>query len=188
MSVSFRRVVFGLVAVTLTAIVPVVAAAAPPQFPILKPLVQQLLKPPVQPGPQFPNKPFPNQQLPPNFQQPGPQVQKLIVGGYWSPTLKAQFRVEQFFLPQHGQFVGVRLTSEPAWNSPLRTLGLQAGDVITRLDGVRVDNTAQLENHYGWTNVRFIKTGSQTVRIGDVYIPSNVVVSPGPNWPNGNAP
>jgi hypothetical protein len=117
-----------------------------------------------------------------------PQIQKLVVGGSYSPTLGAEFRVETFFLPAFGQFTGVRLVSVPDWNSPLRTLGLQPGDVITRLDGVRVDNLAQLENHYNWTQVRYIKTGTQIVRIGNIFINNNVGPLPGPMVPGGNAP
>lgn len=118
-----------------------------------------------------------------------PQIQKMIVGGSYSPTLGAEFRVENFFLPAFGQFTGVRLVSVPEWNSPLRTLGLQPGDVITRLDGVRVDNLAELENHYNWTQVRYIKTGTQIVRIGNIFInQNNVGPLPGPMVPGGNAP
>jgi hypothetical protein len=102
-----------------------------------------------------------------------PQKLKMVIGGSYSPALGAEFRVENFFLPAFGQFTGVRLVSAPEWNSPLRMLGLQAGDVITRLDGIRVDNLAQLENHYSWTEVRYIKTGTQTVRIGKIFINQN---------------
>lgn len=102
-----------------------------------------------------------------------PQGYKMVIGGSYSPALGAEFRVENFFLPAFGQFTGVRLVSAPNWNSPLRKLGLQAGDVITRLDGVRVDNLGELENHYSWTEVRYIKTGSQMVRIGNIFINNN---------------
>jgi len=117
-----------------------------------------------------------------------PQIQKMVVGGSYSPTLGAEFRVENFFLPAFGQFTSVRLVSVPEWNSPLRNLGLQPGDVITRLDGVRVDNLAELENHYSWTQVRYIKTGTQIVKIGNIFINQNVGPMPGPMVPGGNAP
>ncbi|MDX1964256.1 MAG: hypothetical protein SFX18_13970 [Pirellulales bacterium] len=109
---------------------------------------------------------------------------------YTSLKLKAQFRVENFFLPAFGNFTAVRLVSIPAPDSPLNALGLQPGDVITRLDGIRTDNLAQLENHYSWTQVRYIKTGTQQVLIGNIYI--NPVAppfpGPGPFIPGGNAP
>ena len=104
----------------------------------------------------------------------------MVVGGSYSPSLGAEFRVENFFLPAFGQFTGVRLVSVPSFDSPLRNLGLQPGDVITRLDGVRTDNLNELENHYSWTQVRYIKTGSQTVRIANILINGGVqpIVNP----------
>lgn len=117
-----------------------------------------------------------------------PQGYKMVVGGSYSQALGAEFRVETFNLPAFGQFIGVRLVSAPNWNSPLRNLGLQAGDVITRLDGVRVTNLTELENHYSWTEVRYIKTGSQTVRISSIFINNNVGPQPSPFVPGGNAP
>ena len=102
-----------------------------------------------------------------------PQGYKMIAGGSYSASLGAEFRVETFHLPAFGQFTGVRLVSVPDANSPLRTLGLQPGDVITRLDGVRADNLAELENHHSLTQVRYIKTGTQTVRIGNIFINNN---------------
>jgi len=115
-----------------------------------------------------------------------PQTYKLIAGGSYSPSLGAEFRVETFNLPAFGQFTGVRIVSEPSFDSPLRKLGLQAGDVITRMDGVRTDNLAQLENHYSWTQIRYIKTGTQMVRIGSIFIGNGV--QPIINPIGGNAP
>lgn len=117
-----------------------------------------------------------------------PQTYKMIVGGSYSPSLGAEFRVETFNLPAFGQFTGVRLVSVPSFDSPLRNLGLQPGDVITRMDGVRTDNLAELENHYSWTQIRYIKTGTQTVRIANIFIGNNVGPQPGPFVPGGNAP
>ncbi len=119
-----------------------------------------------------------------------PQGYKMVIGGSYSQALGAEFRVENFSLPAFGQFTGVRLVSAPNWNSPLRKLGLQAGDVITRLDGVRVDNLGELENHYSWTEVRYIKTGSQMVRIGSIFINQNNGGGPivNPIIGGGNAP
>lgn len=117
----------------------------------------------------------------------GPPQYKLIAGGSYSPSLGAEFRVETFSLPAFGQFTGVRLVSAPNWNSPLRKLGLQPGDVITRMDGVRTDNLAELENHYSWTQIRYIKTGTQTVRIANIFIGNGTqpIVNP---IGGGNAP
>ena len=114
------------------------------------------------------------------FANEPPQTYKLIFGGSYSPSLGAEFRVETFNLPAFGQFTGVRLVSVPSFDSPLRNLGLQPGDVITRLDGVRTDNLNELENHYSWTQVRYIKTGSQTVRIANILINGGVqpIVNP----------
>jgi len=119
-----------------------------------------------------------------------PPVQKYtLINAYYSPSLRAQFRVETFNLPAFGQFVGVRLVSQPDFGSPLNTLGLNAGDVITRLDGVRVDNLAELENHFSWTQIRYIPTGSQNVLIGNIFINNpGVPAGPGPFVPGGNAP
>jgi hypothetical protein len=124
-------------------------------------------------GDGVPEESAPNLSEPAPMGSEAPQAYRMVVGGSYSPSLGAEFRVENFFLPAFGQFTGVRLVSTPNFNSPLRNLGLQAGDVITRLDGVRVDNLAELENHYSWTQVRYIKTGSQTVRIGNIFINPN---------------
>lgn len=92
------------------------------------------------------------------------------IGAYYSPALKAQFRIEQFFLPAYGTFVAARMVSEPDFDSPLRGAGLAAGDVITRLDGVRVTNLGELERHFDSTVVRFIKTGTTFPRDAHIFI------------------
>jgi S1-C subfamily serine protease len=121
-----------------------------------------------------------------------PQVKSTYssVGAYYSPTLGAQFRVETLFLPAFGNFTAVRMVSLPDAGSPLNALGLQPGDVITRLDGIRTDNLAELENHYSLTQVRYIKTGTQNVLIGTINIVPAVAPAPmpGPVAPVGNAP
>lgn len=63
-------------------------------------------------------------------------------------------------------------------DSPLRKLGLDVGDVVTRLDGVAVDTEKfeqdkiwqlpELENHYGPTEVKWIKQGKHLVQVGQI--------------------
>ncbi|MEZ6066979.1 MAG: hypothetical protein R3B90_15035 [Planctomycetaceae bacterium] len=89
---------------------------------------------------------------------------------YFSPRLGARFIVEQMFLPQFGAFVAVRLVSQPEPGSPLLQLGLQPGDVITRLDGLRADNLAELERHILQTSVRYIRTGTDCVHEDVIFI------------------
>jgi hypothetical protein len=89
---------------------------------------------------------------------------------YFSPRLGARFLIQPMFLPQFGQFFGARLVSLPEPGSPLLQLGLSEGDVITRLDGLPVRDTWELERHVFETSVRFIRDGEQVVRRGTMYI------------------
>ena len=56
------------------------------------------------------------------------------------------------------------------------------GDVITRLDGIPATNYAELDRHYSWTAVRYIKQGTRYPVDGQIYIAS--MVQPG----GGEAP
>jgi hypothetical protein len=108
----------------------------------------------------------------------------VVVKGYRSPTLKGSFLAQWMYIIVKGRMVtfwGARITSLDA-ESPLRTLGVRAGDVITRLDGVpiwnnmsRDDRTGiwripELERHFSATEVRFILRGSHTVRAGEIQL------------------
>lgn len=102
--------------------------------------------------------------------QPGVPAQQLVIDptqpnqlAYFSPRLGARFLIEQTSLPQFGMFWGARIVSEPAVNSPLRQLGLSEGDLLTRLDGLPVVSTLELERHILETGVRFIRAGEQHV-------------------------
>ena len=98
---------------------------------------------------------------------------------YFSPRLGARFLIQQMHLPQFGSFWAARIVSVPEFDSPLRQLGLDEGDVITRLDGIPVMNTRELERHILDTGVRFIKAGSQTVVRGTMFInPNRFFVDP----------
>ena len=91
--------------------------------------------------------------------------------GRYSPSLRAWFVVSQnFTLPWYQyQFPGARITRMQP-NSPLQRIGLQPGDVITRLDNMRVACYGELDNHFDWSTVRYIKRGTTSVYNGSVYI------------------
>lgn len=103
----------------------------------------------------------------------------VTIDGYYSARLRAQFLLERMAIPGY-IFWGARITYlEP--NSPLRRIGLIEGDVVTRLDGIRIGRNKyyiqttpgagyyalpQCERHHSNTQVRYIKTGTTTVRNG----------------------
>ena len=89
---------------------------------------------------------------------------------YFSRRLGARFVVQKFYLPEFGSFFGARLVSEPEHGSPLRQLGLEQGDVITRLDGTPVTDTDELEKHILDTNVRYIRAGESRVRAATMIV------------------
>ena len=78
-------------------------------------------------------------------------------------------------IPGHN-FWGARIV-EMNLDSPLRQINLQLGDVLTRLDGIRISDARfqindfatgalvwqmpQMEKHYSLTQVRFIRSGQQ---------------------------
>jgi hypothetical protein len=112
--------------------------------------------------------------------QPKAQIYDTI--GYHSPTLGAVFHTEWMYILQNGQqitFWGARITKLNV-DSPLHALGVRAGDVITRLDGIRIstgmysDNDVwqlpECERHFGRTEVRYIITGINAVKIGDIML------------------
>jgi hypothetical protein len=126
-------------------------------------------------GPQFGQ---PGPVLPPG--QGAPQTKQLILDptqpnqlAYFSPRLGARFLIEKMYMPQFGYFWGARIVSQPEWGSPLRQIGLGEGDVITRLDGVPVMNTNELERHILDTGVRSIKAGHDHVHRQTIYVNPN---------------
>jgi len=97
----------------------------------------------------------------------------VVVGsdGAYSPTLKASFHIENMRIPGY-RFTGARLISDPAPDSPLNSIGLRKGDVITRLDSRPADTLEELERHDKNTQIRYIKTGTTKVLLANVYIPA----------------
>lgn len=89
--------------------------------------------------------------------------------GQFSPRLKAYFTIERVHAA--GQcFVAAKLVSNPLPGSPLNQAGLQRGDIITRLDNVRVTSFYELENHYALTTVRFFCTVDGDFENSSMYI------------------
>ena len=109
------------------------------------------------------------------------------VQGYYSPRLQGNFQIRNFYLPAYGNFRAVRITSLD-YNSPLREIGLRAGDVITRLDGVQIHNLGELERHAYDTTVRYIKAGAQNVQTSEVYLPYSDNGSSSNYPPSGETP
>lgn len=102
-------------------------------------------------------------------------VQAIIIDqndgqGYFSSRLGARFQIDTYFLPGFGHYRGAKLTTMPVPGSPLAQANLQLGDVITRLDGIPVQNNRSLENHHLDTNVRFVKAGSHRVGRASIWI------------------
>ncbi|MDR3233559.1 MAG: hypothetical protein LBT46_07865 [Planctomycetaceae bacterium] len=104
--------------------------------------------------------------------------------GTYSPKLGASFRIDKVQIPGN-RFIAARLLSDPVEGSPLEKIGLQKGDVITRLDDNAADSLSELDRHEKSTLVRYIKTGTTKVLLANVYIPteSEVPVSEGYSAP-----
>jgi len=111
------------------------------------------------------------------------RIERLPTGVYYSANLHGFFRAEWMSLPVNGRvasFWGARIASlQP--DSPLLSLGVRPGDVITRLDGLPISlgmfrteggpwQITQLENHFGATEVRFVIQGNPYVRVGQINI------------------
>ena len=90
----------------------------------------------------------------------------------FSPKLGAVVRLEYMELPGYC-FMAARLMSDPLEGSPLHELGLQAGDVITRVGGVSVDSIEVLDQHERETEIRFIRSDTARVQLAQVYIPTD---------------
>ena len=111
-------------------------------------------------------------QVPSQQRQQQDYVTQVIVDptvGHFSPRLGARFEIAT--INQMGYtFQAARLVSTPVPGSPLHQLGLQPGDVITRLDNLRITTCRQLENHHLNTTVRFLRTSGGGFSDGSMYI------------------
>jgi hypothetical protein len=111
------------------------------------------------------------------------KVQRMVVdpsgqpSAYYAYRLGAEFEIQTMQIPGY-VFRAARIVSEPEFGSPLNQLGLQVGDVITRLDGIPVTNYAELDRHAYRTVVRYIKAGTTYPRNGVIYISGGSPVSP----------
>lgn len=100
------------------------------------------------------------------------------VGGYHSTMLGASLNLQYMQITQSGRkvnFWGGRIVSLEK-NSPLNKIGLQLGDVVTRLDSIPIANKAsqrkrnqpyrlpEADSHYGPTKVRYIFRSTQNVQ------------------------
>jgi hypothetical protein len=103
---------------------------------------------------------------------------------YHSPKLQADFITQYMYLTTPAgtvYFWGARIVGIDT-GSPLEALSLHAGDVITRLDGIKITQgmshvvddywvLPELEKHYSSTEVRYIITGTNEVKIGKITLP-----------------
>jgi len=147
--------------------------------------------------------------------QPKTAEMRMPVGTYRSDSLGGEFQGQFMRLTiggnQNGQsfvFWGARAISlDP--DSPLRDLSMrssngratpfQVGDVLTRLDDVPIANgkfqdrrgvwqLPELEEHFGPTTVRWIKTGHSFVNVGQILLDNNAVRGNGGSSPAPVAP
>jgi hypothetical protein len=104
---------------------------------------------------------------------PGGPPQGVEEFGQYSNALQASFVLRWYRLGPH-VFPGAKLLSFPDQGSPLRQIGLRPGDIITRLDGLRVSNYAELERHFADTTVRYVRYPG-TIRVGTIYIDADLI-------------
>lgn len=118
---------------------------------------------------------------------PPDQQERIRQGAsYYSPTLGARLYTQYMYIetPEgHIPFWGARVVAiDPS--SPLHELRLQLGDVISRLDGIRISERMrreldprsdeyywrlpEAERHYGGTVVRYVRTGTNRMLEGTV--------------------
>lgn len=103
---------------------------------------------------------------------------------YRSGRLKAGFQLIRLSIPGY-RFFAAKIVEMDA-DSPLREVGLDYGDYVTRLDGVRISTgkwwdsnqrvwrLPQMERHYGRTQVRYVKSGGRRAFNGYTNL--------GPRW------
>ncbi len=106
---------------------------------------------------------------------------------YYSPTFRCHLVAQWMYIQQSGRpvnFWGARIVSL-GHDSPLRQLGLNPGDVITRLDGIQIWrgmyreagrpwNLVEFENHYGRTESATSFEARIQVRVGDVLLDGTI--------------
>lgn len=92
-----------------------------------------------------------------------------MMRAFYSQTLQASFLINRYRLGPH-TFFAARVIGRPESTSPLNRLGLHSGDLITRLDDVRVDNYEELDRHFAETSVRYIRANSSRVFLGTIDI------------------
>jgi hypothetical protein len=74
----------------------------------------------------------------------------------YSQSLRAEFYWDRFYFPNCG-YQWAACAMEIDDNSPLRAIGMQSGDIITRLDDIVLTNLDSLDQHYCWTKVRYYR-------------------------------
>jgi hypothetical protein len=150
-----------------------------------------------------------------NPNQPKTGAMVMPAGTYRFDSLGGDFQAEWMSLTiggnQNGQsflFWGARAVSlDP--DSPLRDLRMrmnngtaqqfQVGDVVTRLDDIRIDEgkakdrrgawqLPQLDEHFGPTTVRWIKTRNSHVNVGQIMLDNNATRGIGGNGGGRVAP
>lgn len=92
--------------------------------------------------------------------------------GRYSEKLHAHFAVEYVNVGGY-YFEAARLTANPLPGSPLNSLGLRSGDIISRLDNRRVTSYWELENHYSNTSVRYFSQSAGRFLDGQIFIPNS---------------
>lgn len=102
-----------------------------------------------------------------------PGEYKLVAPVYYSNALRASVIVRSFVRFGNQRFYGAVLASNPDFGSPLRDIGLRQGDIITRLDGIPVQDYQELENHYAETTVRYLRGVNGPIYNGTIYIQTN---------------
>lgn len=100
-----------------------------------------------------------------------------VVADQYSPVLQAHYH----WVP-YGQAWGAWLSRYPEPGSPLRQLRLEPGDMIYALDGQRLRDPRDLENHFDQTSVDFVNIRTNNPQRGFVFIRNR----PGP--PNPPSP
>lgn len=107
-----------------------------------------------------------------------PATARSPVRGY-SEVLAGNFAIDSFNFPGYGRYTAAAVI-ELDDHSPLHQAGVRAGDIITRLDNIRVTNLARLDGHYCWTTVRFFRPrnanpwdeGGKTCYQREIHIPN----------------
>lgn len=76
---------------------------------------------------------------------------------------------------------GARLTANPVAGSPMAQIRLEAGDVITALDGQAIRSGADLDNHVSQTSVTLVDVRTGQTKVGYVNLAGTVAGQPDPS-------